>query len=140
MTSGDEPIQAAGGVVWRRQGDGVELLLIHRPRYDDWTLPKGKADSGDADAAATAVREVWEETGLRCDLGAELGQISYEVKGRPKVVRYWAMQVEEEQGQSSFVPNAEVDRVAWLAPEEAKALLVYLPDAQVVDRFLVFID
>jgi 8-oxo-dGTP pyrophosphatase MutT (NUDIX family) len=137
----DEPIQAAGGVVWRSSvsdggaDGGLEILLIHRPRYDDWTLPKGKAEPDDGDAAATALREVWEETGLRCRLGVDLGEIGYEVQGRPKVVRYWAMQVEDGQDES-FLPNKEVDDVAWLAAADARARLVYLPDAEIVDRFL----
>ena len=112
----EEPIRAAGGVVWRAAegpGDGgrIEVLLVHRPRYDDWTLPKGKAVGPDEDDETTALREVLEETGLRCRLGADLGQIGYVVRGRPKVVRYWAMQVED----GAFAPNDEVDIVAWMA-------------------------
>ena len=69
VTSGDDPILAAGGVLWRPAGDSFEVLLIHRPRYDDWTLPKGKVDAGDADSIATALREVWEETGSAVPAG-----------------------------------------------------------------------
>jgi 8-oxo-dGTP diphosphatase len=133
--SDDDPIQAAGGVLWRPVGESFEILLIHRPRYDDWTIPKGKVDAGDADLAATAEREVWEETGLRGRMGADLGEIQYTVKGRPKVVRYWAMELVDDAG-SAFEPNAEVDELAWLPPDEAKARLVYLPDAEIIDRFL----
>ena len=135
----DEPIQAAGGVVWRSSvsdggaDGGLEILLIHRPRYDDWTLPKGKAEPDDGDAAATALREVWEETGLRCRLGADLGEIGYPVRGRPKVVRYWAMAID---GGEDFAPNDEVDQVAWMGPAEAKARLQYEHDHEIVDRFL----
>ena len=133
----DEPILAAGGVLWRPAGDSFEILLIHRPRYDDWTLPKGKVDEGDADLAATAQREVWEETGLRGRMGADLGEIRYTVKGRPKVVHYWAMELDGDAASTdSFEANSEVDRLAWLPPDEARARLVYLPDAEIVDRFL----
>jgi 8-oxo-dGTP diphosphatase len=140
MSANDEPIQAAGGVVWRPRATehgadgGIEILLIHRPRYDDWTLPKGKAEPADADAAATALREVWEETGLRCRLGADLGEIGYPVRGQPKVVRYWSMVIDA-QGQD-FEPNDEVDQIAWMALEEAKARLQYDHDQEIVDRFL----
>ena len=137
MTSGDgEPILAAGGVLWRPAGDSFEILLIHRPRYDDWTLPKGKVDAGDADLADTARREVHEETGLRGRMGADLGEINYTVKSRPKVVRYWAMELTDVEATSTFEPNSEVDELAWLSPDEARARLVYLPDAEIVDRFL----
>jgi len=138
VSSGDdEPILAAGGVLWRPVGDSFEILLIHRPRYDDWTLPKGKVDAGDADLLATAEREVREETGLRGRLGADLGEIHYTVKGRPKVVRYWAMELADDASAgSTFEPNHEVDELAWLPPDEARARLVYLPDAEIVDRFL----
>jgi 8-oxo-dGTP diphosphatase len=133
----DEPIIAAGGVLWRPCGDSCEILLIHRPRYDDWTLPKGKVDTGDTDLASTARREVWEETGMRGRMGADLGEIRYTVKGRPKVVRYWAMELEDDaSAASAFEPNSEVDELAWLAPDEARSRLVYLPDAEIVDRFL----
>ena len=138
MTAGDgEPILAAGGVLWRPAGDSFEILLIHRPRYDDWTLPKGKVDADDADLLATAQREVQEETGLRGRLGADLGEIHYTVKGRPKVVRYWAMELADDaSATSAFEPNAEVDELAWLPPDEARTRLVYLPDAEIIDRFL----
>jgi 8-oxo-dGTP diphosphatase len=133
----DEPILAAGGVLWRPAGDTFEILLIHRPRYDDWTLPKGKVDAGDADLVSTAQREVWEETGLRGRMGADLGEIHYTVKGRPKVVRYWAMELAGDGAATgTFEPNSEVDELAWLPPDEARDRLVYLPDAEMVDRFL----
>jgi 8-oxo-dGTP pyrophosphatase MutT (NUDIX family) len=135
VTGGDAPILAAGGVLWRPAQDSFEILLIHRPRYDDWTLPKGKVDAGDADLEATAQREMWEETGLRGRMGADLGEIHYEVKGRPKVVRYWAMELTDDAA-PPFEANDEVDELAWLPPEDARARLVYLPDAEIVDRFL----
>ena len=83
-------VRAAGGVVWRRT-DTVEVLLVHRPRYDDWSMPKGKLDDGESFEDA-AVREVEEETGIRAALGEDLGEVRYvDHKGRDKVVRWWAM-------------------------------------------------
>jgi 8-oxo-dGTP diphosphatase len=119
-----ERIEAAGGVVER---DG-QVLLVHRPRHDDWTLPKGKLDAGESFEDA-ALREVEEETGLRCTLGRELPSAHYEVGGRPKIVRYWLMNPE---GEAPFVPNDETDDLRWLAPEEALALLSYDRDRDVV--------
>jgi 8-oxo-dGTP pyrophosphatase MutT (NUDIX family) len=119
-----KPVQAAGGVVLR---DG-RMAVVHRPRYDDWSLPKGKLDSDESFEAA-ALREVEEETGLRCRLIRELPVVEYEVRGRPKVVRYWAMEVEDE---TPFVPNEEVDEVRWLEPREALALLSYDRDREPV--------
>jgi 8-oxo-dGTP diphosphatase len=117
-------MNAAGGVVAR---DG-RVALVHRPRYDDWTLPKGKLEPGESFEDA-ALREVEEETGLRCRLVRELPSVEYEVNGRPKLVRYWLMEVEEDTG---FVPNDEVDEVRWLEPAEALALLSYDRDREVL--------
>jgi 8-oxo-dGTP diphosphatase len=119
-----KPVQAAGGVVLR---DG-RLAVVHRPRYDDWSLPKGKLDPGESFEDA-ALREVEEETGLRCRLMRELPAVEYEVRGRPKLVRYWAMEVEDEM---PFAPNDEVDEVRWLEPQEALALLSYDRDREPV--------
>ena len=118
------PVQAAGGVVLR---DG-RVALVHRPRYDDWSLPKGKLDDGESFEDA-ALREVEEETGLRCSLRRELPSIEYEVRGRPKLVRYWEMEVVDE---TPFVPNDEVDEVRWVEPREALALLSYDRDREPV--------
>ena len=117
-------VTAAGGVVVR---DGL-VALVHRPRYDDWTLPKGKLDNGESFEEA-ALREVWEETGLRARLVRELPPVNYEVRGRPKVVRYWLMEVESDDG---FVVNDEVDEVRWVEPDEACALLTYDRDRDVL--------
>lgn len=127
---GTELVEAAGGVVWRRSPQGaLEILLVHRPRYDDWTVPKGKLGAGEPHAAA-ALREVEEETGLRCALGPELASTSYrDRKGRPKHVRYWAMTPVD----GRFTPTAEVDEVRWLPVEAAKALLSYPRDSSVLD-------
>ncbi len=122
-------VQAAGGVVWRRStGGDVEVLLVHRPKYDDWTLPKGKLEPGEAFEAG-ARREVEEETGLRCVLGDELATSRYRDRhGRDKVVRYWAMTSKG----GEFTPNDEVDEVRWLPPAEAEALLTYAHDRELV--------
>jgi 8-oxo-dGTP diphosphatase len=117
-------VQAAGGVVLR---DGL-VALVHRPRYDDWSLPKGKLDPGES-FEETALREVEEETGLRCRLVRELPTVKYDVRGRLKVVRYWAMEVTDE---TRFVPNDEVDEVRWVEPQEALALLSYDRDREPV--------
>ena len=110
-------VHAAGGVVLR---DGL-VAVVHRPRYDDWSLPKGKLDPGESFEEA-ALREVEEETGLRCRLVRELPTVRYDVRGRLKEVRYWAMEVDDE---IPFVPNDEVDQVRWVAQQEALALLSY---------------
>jgi 8-oxo-dGTP diphosphatase len=130
--AGPEPVRAAGGLVWRSAGETVEVVVVHRPRYDDWTLPKGKAEPGETDEE-TAVREVEEETGLRCTLGPELVSTSYvDNKGRPKVVRYWTMQVDAAQ---PWEPDHEVDEVRWVPVEALGDLLSYDRDRAVVESF-----
>lgn len=129
----DEVVRAAGGVVWRAPAGGsVEVLVVHRPHYDDWSLPKGKADPGEDDEAC-ALREVEEETGLRCRLGPELASTSYvDRKGRPKVVRYWAMTPVDGEIHLAY----EVDDARWVSMEEAQSLLSYPRDAQVLVSLL----
>lgn len=124
-------IRAAGGVVWRRGKRGVELLLVHRPRYDDWSFPKGKARRGE-DELSTALREVAEETGQRCAPGERLPEILYDVRGRSKRVTYFLM----EAGGGSFEPGSEVDRVEWVAVEEAGARLSYERDRELMPEIL----
>ena len=122
-------VKAAGGVVWRRRGDGVEIVVAHRPRYDDWSLPKGKLDKGEGWEQA-ALREVEEEVGLRCRLGEELESASYQDrKGRDKVVRYWLMEPADD---TDFVPNDEVDQLRWMATAEAIEILSYPRDRELV--------
>ena len=125
-------MQAAGGVVSRSgEGGALEVLLVHRPKYDDWTLPKGKLEPGETHEQA-ALREVEEETGFTCELGPELPSTSYrDSKDRPKVVRYWAMRPIG----GAFSPHHEVDEIRWAPVEEAKALLTYDHDLGVLNAF-----
>ena len=117
-------VEAAGGVVVR---DG-RVALIHRPKYDDWTLPKGKLEPGE-DYEEAALREVREETGLSCTLGRELPSTSYEDhKGRSKVVRYWLMEPQS----GEFAPNDEVDELRWLDHDEASELLSHERDRELL--------
>jgi 8-oxo-dGTP pyrophosphatase MutT (NUDIX family) len=119
-------VRAAGGVVLDPEG---RVALVHRPRYDDWTLPKGKLDRGESFEDA-ALREVEEETGLRCRLVRELPSSEYlDPKGRSKLVRYWLMEVEHDPG---FVPNDEVDELRWIPADEAPAQLTYARDAEIL--------
>jgi 8-oxo-dGTP diphosphatase len=134
------PIRAAGGVLWRAapsaSGEsGVEIAVIHRPRYDDWSFPKGKLSPNESDIEG-AVREVLEETGYRVRVGRPLGEVRYlKNQGgveRPKVVRYWAMQADG----GGFTPNREVDELRWVSPAEAKELLTHPHDEKVLERFI----
>jgi 8-oxo-dGTP diphosphatase len=126
-----QEVLAAGGIVARAGVGGVEVALVHRPKYDDWTFPKGKLDPGETDEAAAA-REVREETGLDCTLGEEFATVRYvDSKGRPKRVRYWMMTVV---GGAEAVPNAEVDELRWLAPDDASTLLTYAHDQALARR------
>jgi 8-oxo-dGTP diphosphatase len=122
-------VRAAGGVLTREGEAGVEVLVVHRPRYDDWSFPKGKLDPGETDETA-ALREVEEETGWRCTLGDELPTRHYEDRhGRPKRVRYWRMEPVE---RGPFVPNREVDDVRWIPVGEAATLLSYEGDRRLL--------
>lgn len=136
MKSPDGQIRGAGGVVWRT-GDGEpEVALIHRPRYDDWTFPKGKNLPGESDAAC-ALREVREETGLRCELSVELPSTEYvDRKGRPKVVRYWIMRPLS----GRFEISSEVDELRWLLPAEARRLLSYERDRELLTAAAEILD
>lgn len=123
-------VRAAGGVVVRIRGGHAEVLVVHRPRYDDWSLPKGKCEPGESDEDA-ARREVWEETGYRCRLLEELPTVHYtDNRGRPKQVRWWHM---EALGDEPFVPNEEVDVLRWCRADEAAGLLTYQQDRDLLD-------
>ena len=124
---GETIVRAAGGLIMR---DG-EILLVHRPRYDDWTLPKGKAKRGETDEAC-ALREVEEETSLVCELGDEIAVTAYMVRGLPKRVRYFAM---TPRAGSDAAPRNEVDDVRWVTPDGAIGLLSYGRDREIVARF-----
>ncbi len=144
----DGVVLAAGAVVWRPAGhdsappqqapldgaaaaDRLEIVLVHRPKYDDWTLPKGKLDDGEHVLEA-AIREVREETGHHIVLGRPLPLQRYTAKDRPKEVRYWAGAASA----GSFAPNDEVDEVAWLPPDQARDRLTHHRDVDVLAAFL----
>jgi 8-oxo-dGTP pyrophosphatase MutT (NUDIX family) len=134
-------VRAAGGVVWRRVPSGFEVVLVHRPSYDDWAFPKGKLERGESDEDA-ALREVREETGLSCRMGRELASTTYlDGQGRTKTVRYWAMTVVP----GSISPGAklspepkarhEIDDVCWSPLQAVRQRLTYARDVVVLDDF-----
>jgi len=128
-----EEVLAAGGVVLRGAPGTREALLVHRPRYDDWTHPKGKLDPGESFENG-AVREVLEETGFGCGLGPELPSIRYtDALGRPKRVRFWVMHPVRDRG---FTPNDEVDEIRWMVPDDAVELLSYPRDVMTLETAL----
>jgi 8-oxo-dGTP diphosphatase len=126
-------VLAAGAVLWRPNGDPAapEIAIIHRPRYDDWSLPKGKLDPGETEPV-TAVREILEETGYASHLGRRLTAVSYPVEEGIKKVRYWAARCVD----GAFTPNAEVDELKWLPASEAMKQLEYPYDRKVLRRFV----
>lgn len=123
-------IRAAGGVVWRRNGGPLEVAVVHRPRYDDWSLPKGKVAPGET-ALEAAVREVREETGASVTVSRRIGQVKYTAEGVPKKVSYWVMGFRG----GDFVPNDEVDELQWLSVGEARSRLSYDVDRGVLADF-----
>ncbi|WP_405645661.1 NUDIX hydrolase [Streptomyces sp. NBC_00019] len=134
MSSPDNStVQAAGCVLWRRSPfDGeLEVCLVHRPKYDDWSHPKGKLKRGE-DPLSGALREVAEETGYRAATGAELPTMHYVANERPKQVRYWAAEAVD----GAFTPNSEVDRILWLSPTAARNRLTQPRDRRLVDSLL----
>lgn len=155
-------VRAAGGVVWRRVPTGAQIVLVHRPKYDDWAFPKGKLEPGETDEQA-ALREVREETGLSCRLGIELPSTTYtDGQGRPKIVRYWTMTVlpaaqepgtpggpapaggEGQAGAGlSLTPEPkashEIDEAGWVPVAEVRGRLTYPRDVLVVDALLDFL-
>lgn len=123
-------VKAAGGLLWRRRNGEWRVCLVHRPKYDDWSLPKGKLEPGESWIEA-AVREVREETGIPARAGAFAGTTCYQSKGRPKVVLFWNMDVA---GESDFVPNREVDAIEWLSRERALERLDHRGERLLVRR------
>jgi 8-oxo-dGTP diphosphatase len=122
----DADVLAAGGLVLRED----RVAVVHRPRYDDWSFPKGKLDEGE-DFEQAALREVWEETGMRCSLGRELGDATYtDHKDRAKLVRYFEMRPES----GEFTPNDEVDELRWIPVADACDLLSYEFDRELVEK------
>jgi len=124
-----DTIRAAGAVLWR-ESESLEVAVVHRPRYDDWSLPKGKLDQGETIPAA-AVRELFEETGYRVVLGRYLCQVAYPVAGEPKVVDYFSAHAVA----GEFAPNDEVDELRWLPVAAAKALVSTTNDSDVLTEF-----
>ena len=121
-------VRAAGGMVVRGSDESPQIAIVHRPKYDDWSLPKGKLDRGERWSEA-ALREVEEETGLRCELGVELAPASYrDSKGRRKRVRWWRMRPLG----GEFTPSSEVDELRWLEPSAALEVLDYEHDRELV--------
>jgi 8-oxo-dGTP pyrophosphatase MutT (NUDIX family)/phosphohistidine phosphatase SixA len=134
-----KPIRAAGGVVWRPATDhasnhAIEVAIVHRPRYDDWSFPKGKLAAGES-LLEGALREVFEETGYRVRPGRALGDVRYMKNSggqpREKTVHYWVMEAVG----GVFTPSREVDEMLWLSPEGAHALLTRQTDREILDRF-----
>jgi len=123
-------VRAAGGVVWRLRNGKVEVAVIHRPRYDDWSFPKGKLDEGETELAA-AVREVAEELGSTVAVSRRIGDVRYEVFGGLKSVDYWVMR----HISGTFQPGAEVDEIEWLRPKVAREVLTYDFDRRMLADF-----
>ena len=128
----DVNVRAGGGLVYRKRKGGVEVLVVHRPSYDDWSFPKGKQNPGEK-LKETALREVEEETGYRCRLKGWVGQVRYPVgRNQVKEVSYWAMKVTS----GRFRPNDEVDEVRWVEPDRARTLLTWPRDINLLESFL----
>lgn len=124
-------VKAAGGVVLKGKKT-PKIVIVHRPKYDDWSLPKGKLDRGESWEAA-AVREVAEETNIQAKIVETLAPTSYWIKDRPKVVLWYVMKVQKER---KFKPNREVDQVVWVSLEEALKMLSYRDERAVVKQVL----
>jgi 8-oxo-(d)GTP phosphatase len=123
-------VEAAGGVLWRAEGDDVLVALVHRPRYGDWSIPKGKLERGEHPVLG-AMREIQEETGFAALPGRPLGQTRYDMGEVPKRVRYWAMRAQDGQ----FAPSEEVDQIRWLPPCVAQERLTAGRDRRVIAKF-----
>jgi 8-oxo-dGTP diphosphatase len=128
----EQVIEAAGGLLWRQGASGRQLALIHRQRYNDWSLPKGKREPGES-WQETALREVLEETGCQAELLDFIGGTTYTVKGIPKVVLFWSMRAALD---CELQENAEVDALQWVSPEQALKILSYAPERHLVHQWL----
>jgi phosphohistidine phosphatase SixA/8-oxo-dGTP pyrophosphatase MutT (NUDIX family) len=127
-------IKAAGAVVWREETPfEVEILLVHRPQYDDWSFPKGKVEDGESYISA-AYREVKEETGVSTIFGQYLGSTSYSIENNKKKVKYWSAIALPDAG--TFVANVEVDKIQWVSIREARHFLSYDEDREILDEFI----
>jgi phosphohistidine phosphatase SixA/8-oxo-dGTP pyrophosphatase MutT (NUDIX family) len=127
-------IKAAGAVLWREETPfELEILLVHRPQYDDWSFPKGKVDDGESTIAA-AFREVKEETGYSAVFGQYLGASSYKFDDGKKKVKYWMAQALPHA--NSFMPNEEIDKIEWVSIKEARHFLTYDEDREILDEFI----
>jgi 8-oxo-dGTP diphosphatase len=125
-------IRAAGALLWRETSElKIEIALIHRPRYDDWSLPKGKIEEGES-SLRCAFREVIEETGITPQFGRELGSVEYKEPAGLKRVKYWAAKALTDE----FLPNEEVDEIKWLNPEDALARATHESDKTIIKNFL----
>ena len=125
-------IRAAGALLWRENSElKIEIALIHRPRYDDWSLPKGKIEEGES-SLRCAFREVIEETGITPQFGLELGSVEYKEPAGLKRVKYWAAKALTDE----FLPNEEVDEIAWLNPEDALTRATHESDRTIIESFL----
>ena len=127
-------IRAAGAIIWRENSPfELEVLVIHRPQYDDWSFPKGKVDDGESPIAA-AYREVKEETGVDAIFGQYLGTTSYKVDENKKKVKYWMARAKADA--TPFVPNAEVDKIEWVDSKTARHFLTHDEDRDLLDDFM----
>ena len=121
-------IQAAGGVLWKKEGGEKKFAIVHRHKHDDWSLPKGKVDKNET-WKKTALREVLEETGFEAKIKKYAGSISYLLEGTPKVVLFWHMKIKSEKKAKM---NGEVDQVRWVTVKEAEKLLDYPEELSVI--------
>jgi 8-oxo-dGTP diphosphatase len=136
--SAKEVIEAAGGVILRSTATGYQAAIIHRKRYDDWTLPKGKRELGES-WQETALREVHEETGCPVILGEFIGSTAYSIDQGPKVVLFWMMHIQRK-SDCKFEPNSEVDLVKWVTLDQALTMLNYPAEKDILRKAFKIIE